>query len=137
MTASIAARDLRELVQKSGRYDLRDLAAYLLELVPPGCDFGFDDTSAVSSVLWTRAAPHQLLFLRLGSKAGAQMIWDLAHELGHTTLGHQPQHLRNPKHERAAWDQGWSLVSQFAPSHAAHWRDEFESRRDECLETYL
>jgi len=129
-------RYLRELLDKSHQLARQALAADLLTQVPAGCDFGFDDTSDVSAVVWKKEPPHDLLVLRLGSRAGANMPWDFAHELGHVLIGHKPELLRDRAHERAAWNEGWKLIVSLVPNTASAFKDEYERRRDHCLKSY-
>lgn len=128
-------RHLRDLLDKGHLVALRTLASALLTRVPEGCDFGFDDGSAVSAVVWEKDPPHELRGLRLGSQAGSDMLWDFAHELGHVAIGHRPELLRDRAHERTAWDAGWQLIVSLEPT-APGLKAAYEHRRDHCLKSY-
>lgn len=137
MSVRAAETFLPEIIKKSARRDLRAVIEFLLKRVPRDCLFGLDDTKDQSKVAWSKKPPYRLEELRLGARAFSNMIWDLAHELGHVELGHQPSQVGVPEHERDAWDAGWKIIMKGFPFRSWFFRSEFVTRRNRCVDTYL
>lgn len=127
-------KHLPEVVCASKDPQLGGVIKFLIEEVPDEIEFIPDQTSAISEVSWdtdTGKAHH----LRVGLKAGKDVPWDIAHELGHMKLGFSSSKVKTYDHERAAWEAALGIVRKFVGCDDVV-EKAFEKRRDECLMTY-